>query len=518
MIRKNISRFFQCLLIGISLSSGFAYAQFEKLVMPGRVVEAHADLEDDCGNCHERSADKPQQELCLACHKEVAQDVTDATGFHGRSEIASHSSCTSCHTDHEGRDADILGMNSGAFSHDFTDFPLHGSHFGVSCDGCHQPEHKFRDAKNSCQQCHQNDDIHNGVFGASCGTCHSDSLWQKIIFDHSQTDYPLTGAHQDAACSDCHQDEKFSETTTSCNSCHGIEDIHQGANGTRCSECHNTRSWKQLKFDHLEETGFALSLGHADLECQDCHKATDFKDDFSQGCVACHKADDSHQGRNGTACGDCHTTADWNGEYDHNETGFPLLGAHEPLICSACHKEKTDKPLSPVCRDCHQSDDVHAGQLGTDCASCHGQKAWYEDIVFDHDLTNFPLTGLHAATVCAGCHESKRFQDSPHQCVDCHKQDDPHNNTLGSACESCHNTNEWQAWLFDHNVQTDFPLQGSHEGLSCNGCHNNPSVPADQTPSTCASCHQKDDIHDGEFGPNCGRCHNARSFSEIDRL
>ncbi len=487
--------------------------------MPGKLVEAHAELEDDCGTCHEQASDIPTQALCLDCHTEVANDVETQTGFHGRLSVANSASCVACHTDHEGRDADIVGMNSGAFSHEFTDFPLHGAHVGVSCDGCHSTGNDFRKAGETCIDCHRDNDVHQGSFGTACLTCHNDQSWVTIVFDHQTTDYPLTGAHKTIACSDCHQDNDFQNTPTTCNSCHNVDDVHAENNGTQCGDCHNTASWRQLKFDHLAETGFPLTEGHDGLVCQDCHARADFKDDLTSDCYSCHKSDDPHQETLGTQCESCHNTQSWSEtQFDHDQTNFELLGAHKDVTCGACHKQNVEDTLSTTCRDCHASDDVHAGQLSSQCGDCHGNDNWSDNIVFDHDLSAFPLTGLHAVAQCEGCHQSNRFKDALNTCSDCHQEDDPHKGQLGDQCASCHNTNDWQAWSFDHDLQTTFPLIGAHEGLTCQSCHGTPGTRLEDTPSTCAGCHQADDVHDGEFGRSCGRCHNSSDFSEIERL
>ena len=518
MIRKKAAGSGFLLAISLMMTAP-SFAQLEKLLMPGKLHSAHAQLEDDCGNCHERSGDMPQKALCVTCHETVASDISQETGFHGRLDLASSANCVACHTDHEGRDADILGLQSGAFDHEFTDFRLHGAHFGVDCQSCHKPNKKFRDASSSCIDCHAKDDFHNNAFGSQCGLCHNDTTWTRIVFDHAKTDYPLTGQHGEVACADCHQQPDFHKTPKQCSTCHGIDDIHGGNNGSQCQQCHTTSGWSQLKFDHLAKTGFALTAGHSGLVCQDCHTSVDFDDDLKSTCVSCHQGDDEHQGRNGTECGDCHTATQWDdGEFDHTETSFPLHGKHDGLMCSACHKQEVDVPLSAVCQDCHKSEDVHGGQLGDQCGDCHGSESWTSDVVFEHDLTSFPLTGLHATVVCEACHNSQQFRDTAKDCATCHAKNDPHQGRLGSQCQTCHNTNAWGAWTFDHDLQTNFRLEESHKGLQCIACHVDPSKPPSNASSTCATCHKSDDVHDGEFGQACGRCHNTRTFSEIERL
>ena len=41
----------------------------------------------------------------------------------------------------------------------------------------------------------------------------------------------------------------------------------------------------------------------------------------------------------------------------------------------------------------------HAGDitgLARACDSCHGVQKWQQDIRFDHDLTDWPLLGMHS--------------------------------------------------------------------------------------------------------------------------
>ncbi|MEH6910590.1 MAG: hypothetical protein V7459_08375, partial [Oceanicoccus sp.] len=94
-------------------------------------------------------------------------------------------------------------------------------------------------------------------------------------------------------------------------------------------------------------------------------------------------------------------------------------------------------------------------------------------------------------------------------CSACHQNDDSHKGSLGDDCSQCHTPNDWTLWLFNHNQQSDFMLEGSHQDLQCQLCHN------DQQPlnKQCSSCHREDDVHRGSFGRQCQHCHNETSFS-----
>ena len=82
-------------------------ANIEKLIMPGPVSKAHAKIEGECSNCHDRANRERQTALCLDCHKEVAADIGAKTRYHGRMPQAATGQCRGCHNEHLGRDADI---------------------------------------------------------------------------------------------------------------------------------------------------------------------------------------------------------------------------------------------------------------------------------------------------------------------------------------------------------------------------------------------------------------------------
>jgi hypothetical protein len=203
--------------------------------------------------------------------------------------------------------------------------------------------------------------------------------------------------------------------------------------------------------------------------------------------------------------------------FDHNaDTNHPLNGAHESIECESCHIEPVfEVELRSDCNSCHEEDDAHEGEQGIVCNDCHNEASWQDDVFFDHDLTLFPLLGTHANTDCEGCHDSHVFRDAPDACVDCHREEDPHNGRFDSNCSGCHNPVNWEDWQFDHNTQTEFLLDGAHLTVSCDSCHRQSLKEQTGIGSRCADCHRSDDIHDGEFGYDCGRCHSADTFRDV---
>ena len=426
-----------------------AQSLFEKLVNPGEVIEGHAKYEKSCESCHEPFSKQSQRRLCLDCHKDVAADVAQKTGFHGKRPDAGTSECKTCHTDHKGRAVDIVQFDAETFNHAFSDFELKGAHKSAPCSGCHAKGEKFRKAKHTCNECHQKDDAHKGALGKECASCHSEEEWRKPkTFDHTKTKFPLTGTHKDVQCAVCHAGERYKDIPHSCNDCHKIQDVHGGKFGAKCETCHATSKWTAISFDH----------GKA--------------------------------------------------------TKFPLNGAHKVAKCTSCHKGViADEKLPKLCVGCHKATDPHKGQLGQRCENCHNETSWRQKVKFDHDVTAFPLIGLHAAVPCEECHQTTAYKDTPKACPACHK-DNHHEGKLGPACQRCHNPNGWLLWRFNHDRETKFPLTGAHAGLQCHACHATRADAKVIAPTTCFSCHGNDDVHRGSFGRACEKCHSTTSFRE----
>lgn len=497
------------------LAAGPASAStLEKLLMPGELTAAHASLESECGSCHDRTDKARQRALCLDCHDHagIAADIAAGQGYHGRS--ARKAQCSACHTEHKGRKADIVDLDPASFSHKRTDFPLAGAHVGVPCASCHKAGKKFREAPGQCIDCHRDDDAHTGAQGTDCGKCHEPTSFKQTKFDHDSTRFPLRDAHQKVACTSCHRDPGFKDTPMNCVACHAADDVHRGTRGPDCSTCHDTADWKQSRFDHARQTGYALEGRHAQLACESCHRGGNLKADLPRDCSGCHATTDRHSGRFGSACQDCHGQLGWAIEaWDHEaRTQFPLRGAHREVECHACHRGVIKQQEMPKdCYGCHAADDAHAGSMGRDCQSCHQESGWRDEVRFDHDFASFPLVGLHVSVPCEECHATRAFREAPVECVACHRGKDAHEGRLGEQCASCHNPNGWDFWQFDHGKQTKFPLTGRHSQLGCRDCHEEGGK-RESPPDDCWACHYRDDIHDARFGRDCGRCHSTESF------
>lgn len=488
----------------------------------------------DCRECHKADfVDDPElkkrertflglDQDCISCHEDMHQNTL------------STNDCAMCHSHEEFAPATY-------FDHDDTEYPLEGAHANVDCIECHQKETRngkdfqvFTGVKfDNCIDCH--DDVHEGNLGNNCKQCHSvesfTSLRRIRRFNHDRTNFPLKGKHKEVKCADCHNlnatlDQIFQDqmgiAINDCIQCH--EDVHDNRFGSNCAECHNEKSFFDIpedRFDH-NLTDFPLVGKHRQVECKECHTESLREPLEHNTCAACH--DDYHEGEfaiNHVSpdCVECHTEDGFEGSLytieQHNESKFPLEGAHLATPCFACHISEDDdrwtfRNIGETCVDCH--DDIHDGYLTTeyyseqDCQKCHIADNWVEN-TFDHNLTEFELQGVHAETKCMDCHGVIEWTSLPvdivgftgltNDCALCHENvhDDQFEENGVTDCARCHGFQSWGMEDFNHD-NTAFPLDGAHAEVACEACHK-PMESADGTMITqykferfeCIDCH-----------------------------
>lgn len=526
MLKKCLP-IFLLLLLGVAglliIPASSSADSFEKLIMPGPVIKGHKKYEDECSNCHKIFDKKAQNALCLDCHKKTRKDIKLKKGFHGKKKSVRVQQCNSCHTDHQGRGADIIKLAPSTFNHNLTDFPLKKQHARTSCQACHKAGKKYREAPSACISCHKKNSPHNpakmGKFSKTCKSCHTEDNWLQLKFNHDKTRFALHGKHNDTECTSCHAGDHYIKTPHDCYSCHKSSDVHKGRNGKKCQKCHSPNKWKKVSFDHDKKTKFPLRGKHDRISCQACHKQPAEKVKLKKTCVSCHGNDDKHKGRFGNKCQSCHNASSWKKNFFNHDkkTKFKLRGKHKKAHCGDCHKGKLYKKtkIKQDCYSCHRIDDKHKGQQGKQCQRCHNETSWRGKVRFDHDVTHFPLIGLHALTPCEECHLTSTYKNAKSDCNNCHSADDEHNQKLGTQCEDCHTPNGWGIWEFDHNRQSLFKIDGKHKGLHCHSCHRSTVQKIERKPRPCSSCHRNDDPHNGQFGSDCERCHTTRSFRDI---
>ena len=276
-----------------------------------------------------------------------------------------------------------------------------------------------------------------------------------------------------------------------------------------CAICHTPEGWavnpKSLVFDH-KQTGFDLVGQHKLADCKSCHtdlKFTETKND----CFACHT--DMHNSTLGMDCDRCHTPETWivkNATEMHQQSRFPLMGAHATTDCFNCHQSATNlqfEPLGVQCVDCHRKDYLSTtapnhqqSGYSTNCNECHGLKSsGWNSSDFEHNF--FPLTGGHAIS-CNQCHTTGTFTKIPNECISCHQDNynsavNPNHKLLNFSldCAECHQLDPgWKSAEFKQHDALFFPIfSGKHnnEWGKCTDCHTNASNYAE---FACTNCHE----------------------------
>jgi hypothetical protein len=431
------------------------------------------------------------------------------------------------------------------FDHDIqTNFPLEGRHHMLGCSECHISL-VFSEAGSNCFDCHE--DIHEGQFADQCSECHTPSTWDnrsEMSMRHLETRFPLVGVHDNFDCQVCHASGQYVNLPINCGGCHvetflaTVNPNHQAADfSTDCSQCHsqNIYGWKSPTYQHTQN--FPLTGSHRVDNCLECHSDNQYSVTSSE-CYSCHQndyesADEPNHvtGQYNLDCEICHSLASWTpSTFSHDETQFPLGGAHQIVDCFKCHENSQYEGTGTDCFSCHDNDydgteepNHSSGQFDHDCTLCHTDQAWTPS-TFDHEITDFPLLGAHQIVSCELCHIDGQYVDIDFECFSCHETDyeeveDP-NHVLGEFdldCSLCHSNDAFTPSTFDHDI-TDFQLLGAHQTVSCELCHINDQY--SDLPSDCYSCHDDDysGVNDpnhvsGDFDHDCSICHSNEAWT-----
>ncbi len=401
----------------------------------GQCADCHKDphrpsLGNDCRRCHSETAwttfkfdhqktrfpllGKHTDVVCSRCHVDQkfrgvafgeCRDchASDADNPH---EGQFQQDCSQCHSE--------SGWKKTHFDHEATRYPLRGKHAELACKQCHE-NHKFRGvAFAECRDCHEKDP-HFGQFPDDCARCHRVDGFDKLLFDHQASLYPLTGKHREVACEKCHATEtgaKFPKGIATA--------VRYRPLQTRCGGCHVDPHFGQFQ---------------KEKDCESCHPTEGFTKDHLR--------------------------------FEHDrDSRFPLEGRHRQSLCQDCHPTERGpfpdgsgmvvryKPLSPLCIACH--DNVHDElwwkssnkSMTVRCESCHSSET-FELHDFDHNRASLRLTGAHAGLACERCHDFAKVRDrsfvlfrteNDRGCGDCHRS--PHMRGM-ERCLDCHNLSNW---------------------------------------------------------------------------
>lgn len=409
--------------------------------------------------------------------------------------------------------------------------------------------------------------------------------------------HPVGGQLSQEACLDCHTElapridkgagfhGRITNDKRACETCHHE---HQGEN-------HELVEWGpqgEKAFNHAK-TGWALKGAHGPAKCNSCHlskfvqsstvrtlmeKRPGTRLGLSTVCTTCHF--DEHRGQQQEDCEFCHVEKAWKPApgFNHNDTKYPLRGKHAKVKCAECHpsdkdtephggqllgpKSETFLRFAPIdhssCLDCHK--DPHDGRFGLRCQSCHVTDGWnvLRNVSGErafHEKTDFPLKGAHVDVDCKTCHGPfpgipPKFKGLKHEtCADCHP--DGHEGQLLQVgkpaldCKECHTEQGFTPVIygFEAHAKTRYPLEGAHQAVACNSCHEKNEALKAKVPKatlvdlkrrgrqelfslavfdftkpleTCETCHA--DPHKGQFkevAKGCVACHDVVSFRHL---
>jgi hypothetical protein len=472
-----------------------------------------AHITEDCINCHQQGYNNTPIE-CFGCHEEDYNTAQDPN--HVSSNFPNE--CSVCHS--------TTAWTPAEFDHNLTQFPLTGKHITTDCQDCHTSG--YSGTPTDCYACHQQDyetaqDPNHvlGGYSTNCTDCHTTNGWDDLSnFNHNVTQFPLTGAHITTNCIDCHQ-QGYNNTPMECFGCHADDfnnstDPDHQASGfpTTCDDCHSTSAWSPANFDH---TFYPISSQHNEVTCNECHSEAGYQPQ----CLSCH-LDDFNEGHNPgdpTDCWGCHSTSNWESNFNHSNTNFPLTGAHLAISCQDCHSGGY-QGTPTECFACHQTNynnttnpDHEALMLPTDCESCHTTNAGWQPATFPIHNQFFELLGVHLnITNCDDCHNSN-YNNTPNTCIGCHQNEyngtnNPPHQILNFSfdCLQCHDMNGWTPANFNHSF---YPVSNRHSNVNCNECHSQ----ANYQPQ-CLSCHLDDfnEEHDPGDPTDCWNCHNASNW------
>jgi hypothetical protein len=278
------------------------------------LVGLHADVA--CSGCHGqglRAADETAT-ACVRCHED-------------RHQASLGRDCERCHAPTGWR------IPTAVRDHRSTRFPLAGAHIAADCTACHPRarEGTFAGVPTHCFACHADDyrrqDVHPdhaaAGFSTSCDACHTQYTWAMPRLRH-ELFFPLLGAHRTAACTDCHQDDRFGGTPVACVGCHkGDYDAAasppHAATGMSldCARCHTETAWAALRVS-WHDAAFPIRSGpHSRFSCEACHLQPSYA---SFTCVTCHRQ--------------ANTTA------EHREVGGYV---YSDSACYSCHPQGRER-------------------------------------------------------------------------------------------------------------------------------------------------------------------------------
>jgi len=341
----------------------------------------------ECKKCHPEHLYKTGRTRCVDCHR-MSDPHKGKLG----------EACDKCHTPDKG---------ATKFVHESsTRFRREGRHLTVACAFCHRarpadeppplgwtrtltappPDKTFPVMGTECAGCHR--DPHGGRFGTGCQGCHKPTTFRDVSATvHDTGAFRLRGIHASLPCARCHKSSwPLTGQGEVCQRCHQDDDVHRNALGPLCGDCHHQIDWRPAYFSHAQ-TGFPLKGAHRAARCTGCHGVGTFQGVATE-CEVCHmqqalRVSDPRHTAELTPCDRCHSELGFVPvRAFHN--AFPLIGQHNAVRCTSCHRAGTYLGTPDTCETCHlarylspstQPNHQALGYAMT-CEDCHSPVGW----------------------------------------------------------------------------------------------------------------------------------------------
>ncbi|MCB9134964.1 MAG: hypothetical protein H6636_06035 [Anaerolineales bacterium] len=211
--------------------SDFAFQNVDHTALAGFSLTHHqqdyAGNALNCEGCHSQDTFVHETLDCITCH-------LDENPAYMAGHLAQYGEdCLPCHDGHD-RYSD--------FDHNEF-YVLDGAHVDLACETCHVNQ-VYAGTPNTCVGCHEDPDVHLGVFGEACERCHTTAAWLPAQL--TQHTFRLNhGGQGELACSTCHTESYAAHT---CYACHDhqpeqMQAVHENISTEElenCIACHPT--------------------------------------------------------------------------------------------------------------------------------------------------------------------------------------------------------------------------------------------------------------------------------------
>ncbi len=209
----------------------FAFLNVDHKKLAGFSLEFHhTDFEGEtmnCESCHSQDRFKSETLDCITCHIE-----NDHDNMAERIEIYG-TDCLACHN----------GTDEYADWNHNDDYLLEGAHTEVDCLECHIDQ-VFAGTATECASCHEDPELHTGIFGQECSRCHIAEAWEPAYLNFHTFDL-FHGSETALDCSNCHINNYVDKT---CYGCHDHQPVDMVSVHLQegiieiddCASCHPT--------------------------------------------------------------------------------------------------------------------------------------------------------------------------------------------------------------------------------------------------------------------------------------